>query len=91
MGVIRDVIVNVNNEVTGATVLKGKTRELTKRNVSCLIPLLSVDSESSVVDSEKDFESTMPTRRANPSRKTAIESRKKTANMLEEQNIPFII
>ncbi|XP_068210785.1 uncharacterized protein [Palaemon carinicauda] len=41
MGVVKDVVVNDINEVTGAVVLKGATRELVNRHVTSLIPILS--------------------------------------------------
>ncbi|XP_066944612.1 uncharacterized protein [Macrobrachium rosenbergii] len=40
MGIVKEIKLNSLGEVTGATVLKGKSREETKRHVSCLIPLL---------------------------------------------------
>ena len=40
MGIVKDVQVNSLGEVMGATILKGKTREVTKGHVSNLILLL---------------------------------------------------
>ncbi|XP_068232415.1 uncharacterized protein [Palaemon carinicauda] len=40
MGIVKEIKLNSLGEVTGATVLKGKSREETKRHVSSLIPLL---------------------------------------------------
>ena len=56
MGIVKDVMTNENGEVTGATVLKGRTREITKRHASTLIPILternaSKDENLSSVDS----------------------------------------
>ena len=41
MGIVKEILVNDNGEVTGATILKGRTKEITKRHSSKLIPLLS--------------------------------------------------
>ena len=40
MGIVKDIVTNDLGEVTGATVLNGKTHEVTKRHVSNLIFLL---------------------------------------------------
>ena len=40
MSIVREVQVNSLGEVTGATIMKGKSREIVKRHVSSLIPLL---------------------------------------------------
>ena len=53
MGVVKEVVVNSLGEVTGATVLKGCTRELVKRHSSVLIPLLS-SSDSTEIESDFD-------------------------------------
>ncbi len=42
MAIVKELQTNINNEVTGAIVLKGKTRELVKRHTSSIIPLLTV-------------------------------------------------
>ncbi len=52
LGVIKEIQVNTLNEVTGALVLKGKTKELVKRHSSSIIPILTninEDSETSKV------------------------------------------
>ena len=43
MGIVRSVTTNINGEITGATIMKGGTREVVKRHSSTLIPLLSSD------------------------------------------------
>ena len=62
MGIVKDVTKNVNGEVTGASILKGKTKEVVKRHVTTLIPLLSnneLEKESNfVVESELTSEDT---------------------------------
>ncbi|XP_068235736.1 uncharacterized protein [Palaemon carinicauda] len=45
MGLVKVVTVNDIGEVTGAVVLKGKTREITKRHVSNLLFLLSPENQ----------------------------------------------
>lgn len=47
MGVVRDIQVNDLDEVTGATVFKGRSRELVKRHVNSLILLMRPVAESS--------------------------------------------
>jgi hypothetical protein len=46
MGIVKDIQRNVQNEVTGVTVLKGKTNEVVKRHVNSLIPLMSLSAEN---------------------------------------------
>ena len=41
LGVVREIVVNDLDEVTGATVLKGKSKELVKRHVNSLVYLFS--------------------------------------------------
>ena len=43
MVMVKNVVTNVNGEITGAIVKKGKTGELLKRHSSTLIPLLTVE------------------------------------------------
>lgn len=52
MGIVKEIRTNCNDEVTGVTLLKGKTREVVKRHVSSLIPILSVGEPS---DSSSNF------------------------------------
>ena len=40
MAIVKEVKSNINNEVTDAILMKGKTRELVKRHVTSLIPIL---------------------------------------------------
>ena len=53
MGLVKEVEINSNNEVTGAVILKGKTRELVKRHISTLIPLLECDPKSDNFDTSE--------------------------------------
>ena len=41
MAIVRQVVTNSRNEVTGVTLFKGKTKEVVKRHVSSVIPLLT--------------------------------------------------
>ena len=77
MGRITDLQININNEVTGATVMKGN-KERVKRHVNSLIPLLS--SKELVVNTSNE-NSTQ--RKAETSikqqRKAAVRSQEKTS------------
>ena len=41
MAVVKEVKININDEVTDAVLLKGKNREVVKRHVTSLIPILT--------------------------------------------------
>lgn len=51
MGIVRKITKNTKGEVTGASIFKGRTREVVKRHVSQLILLLSKDDE---INTEKE-------------------------------------
>ena len=79
MGRVVDVVINSNNEVTGAKILKGATREIVKRHVTTIIPLLNARfTEIPIKDSSTDTEV-----RTVKSRQAALVSRKKTAKKLQ--------
>jgi hypothetical protein len=42
VAIVRKVVINEQGEVTGVLVFKGKTRELVKRHVNVIIPLMRV-------------------------------------------------
>ena len=78
MGPVKEVFTNVNNEVTGATVIKGKTRETVKRYLSTLIPLSRRDEYSSSTDtpiiSTGDYNvKAMGSAESRPKRKASVE------------------
>ena len=78
MGLVKEVFTNVNDEVTGATVIKGKTKEAVKRHISTLIPLLRRDEYSSFTDtpviSTGDYNvKAMGSAESRPKRKAAVE------------------
>ena len=50
MDIVKEVEGNDLGEVTGATILKGKSRELVKRHSSVIIPLLTNNSHKNCVD-----------------------------------------
>ena len=84
MGIIKDVIINDINEVTGATVMKGN-RELVKRHCSTLIPYLSkCDNTDSVSDSSNcDISDQVDQNKKNRvKRKAAVLSELKTKRLL---------
>ena len=89
LGVIKKTLTNDIGEVTGAIVMKGKTRELVKRHSSTLIPMLrDPNNESEVGDFSIDdachskIEKGCPGR---PLRKAAMESRLKTKVVLGDE------
>ena len=45
MGLVKKVEINDLGEVTASTILKGKTKELVRRHVSTIIPLLTIDEK----------------------------------------------
>ena len=100
MGIVTDILVNHNGEVTGATILKGKTREVTKRHSSNIIPILSPSKEtekgnpkpetmpSSISIPKEDQNSLRPGRKkVNSIRKAAQRSRKATRELKEKDLI----
>ena len=87
MGIVKEVQTNIKDEVTGAKILKGKTKELVKRHVSSLIPLLSVaettpqigsDSLEKVNNQELDLKADSKKKNV---RKAAIASTEKTKQL----------
>ena len=93
MGRVINVTINDNNEVTGAEIMKGKTRERVFRHSSVLIPLLtsqdmlndeSLDSQlpspSLQVESEKQNLIT-----DKPKRKAAVLSESRTRKVLLDE------
>ena len=84
LGIVKDIVLGGNGEVTGAIVLKGKTGEITKRHVSTLIPILTsnnVDSESNSMNDS----TAISVNEQRPQRKAAVRSREKTKGILESK------
>lgn len=97
MARVKEVKVNVNNEVTDAILIKGKNRELVKRHVTSIIPILSSNeistdsdqiSPNSMVQSSEESDNRPGhhtgaiQKKVRPKRKAAFQSRKKTKQML---------
>ncbi|XP_068247851.1 uncharacterized protein [Palaemon carinicauda] len=84
MAVVKETVMNTIGETTNAILLKGRTRELVKRHVSSLIPILSVnemhvnsDQSGKSVIIDDSFQIVNKVRR-----KAAMESESRTKNML---------
>ena len=86
MGIGKNILVGGNGEITGAEILKGKTRELTKRHNSCLIPILRADAvdpedqvsqpnDENLMDNDEGFTN-------RPKRLAAKRSQEKTREIL---------
>ena len=76
MGVVKELQVNSLGEVTGATILKGNSRELVKRHSSTIIPLLSL-SQPVQTNKDSDFQDP-PVEKRPHRRKAAVVSEAKT-------------
>ena len=88
LAVVKQTITNDLDEVTGAIVLKGKTRELVKRHVSTLIPVLECKQNISPNDaegSEISEDSKPKSSRSRPVRKAAIISQQKSKDILRDE------
>ena len=78
LAIVREIVENRLGEVTSASIFKGSSRELVKRHVTSLIPLLSSDDSAIIADpltSRKiDSTSNLPSS-SRPVRKTAERSK----------------
>ena len=84
LGIVRNVEVNCLGEVTGATIFKGKTRELVKRHASVIIPLLTLEEDISSSSPEISNESENPSStKSRKRRKAACLSEEKTREILQ--------
>ena len=81
MGLIKEVVVNSLGEVTGATILKGSTRELVKRHSSVIIPLLS-NSDHSAHEPVKEHDNEVKLKKL-PTRQAAIKCKIKNKLILD--------
>ena len=91
MGIVKKVEINSLGEVTAATVLKGKTRELVYKHASSLIQLILTDSSENSVSNETNLkslsEATQSVGKVKPNnRLAASESQRKIRN-LHERNL----
>ena len=78
MARVEDVLINVNNEITGAILKKGLTGELIKRHSKVIIPLLT--AEEPIKNENKNLVNTISAR---PRRRTAEISKLKTKCILD--------
>ena len=84
LGIIKQTVTNDIGEVTGALVMKGRSREIVKRHSSTIIPMLQVDSkDNGSVSQNSNPEVIVPSR---PMRKAAKTSREKTRILLNNEN-----
>ena len=82
MGIVKETVTNTLGEVTGATILKGKTREMVKRHSSVIIPLLTRKEEILSHPSNDEQKSLVPTE-SRVKRKAALVSSELTKKILE--------
>ncbi|XP_066958828.1 uncharacterized protein [Macrobrachium rosenbergii] len=90
MAIVKEITTNVNGEVTGALVFKGKTKELVKRHSSTLIPLLMVNELSEHSKRALKLNVACPADHAvtkngvRPKRKAALLSEERTRRILDD-------
>lgn len=83
MGLVKDIEVNSNSEVTGAVILKGRTKELVKRHITTLIPLLQCDP-GTITDNTSKIQNLDESNTKRVRRKAAEVSEYRTRQMLNE-------
>ena len=84
MGIVRDVTINELGEVTGVTLLKGKTGEVTKRHSSNLIFLFRPDVSSNEDKDSLNHDSNSASNHTRGKRKAAKISALKTRKILQK-------
>ena len=84
MGIVRDVTINELGEVTGVTLLKGKTGEVTKRHSSNLIFLFRPDVSSNEDKDSLNHDSNSASNHTRGKRKAAKISALKTRQILQK-------
>ena len=88
MAIVREVKININDEVTDAVLMKGKNREIVKRHATSLIPILMGEDKCSTIEgNETKMVKEGPSSNGlslEQRRKAAIESQQKTKEMLED-------
>ena len=95
MGIVKKTVCNEMGEVTGAIVMKGKTRELLKRHSSTLIPLLMVSDDPDLddVDQKPGCSGDLTNERSDtdqvalnrPRRQAAIDSEQRTSAVFKDE------
>ena len=85
LGKVTKVYTNINDEVTNVEVLKGSSKEITKRHVSSVIPFLKVkdDFDPTPVLEQASKDTLVPPVANRPSRLAALQSREKTRVLLD--------
>ena len=87
MGIIKDVTVNQLGECTDVLLYKGSTKELVKRHVSSVIPLISADelklNPHSIFPDQTDSNSKADIPPKKPVRKSAEKAKQKIKQMLD--------
>ena len=88
MGIVKKIITNDISEVTGALVFKGGTKELVKRHVTSLIPLLSqqelCNNDVSEIFEAEDDHAQLQVAPSRAKRKTAIEAEKRSKQLFDQ-------
>ena len=97
MGIVREVQVNSLGEVTGATIMKGKSREMVKRHASSLIPLLgrkeyangelTESSEPNTESSEPNTSDDISQAAPRPMRKAALKCMKNIKSLIKDDRL----
>ena len=54
LAIVREININDLDEVTSVSVFKGKTRELVRRHVQSIIPLLSIEADSQSINAREE-------------------------------------
>ena len=81
MAVVRKTIENYLGEVTNVEVFKGCTRELVKRHVTSIVPLIR-EIASEFKEKEKNPSKVVPKKQCRPQRSAALNSIRKTRDLL---------
>ena len=90
MGIVRKLQVNSLGEVTGATLMKGKNREMIKRHVSSLIPLLGKKeyvNEEPRRSPKPNISKDNSQENARPKRKTALKCNEKVKSLIKDDRL----
>ena len=92
MGIIKMVIYNDIKEITGAIIMKGKTREILKRHISTVIPILTLNEEPEILgtndcqgESSGDLLPAPDVVENKPRRKAAVASEKLTKLVFQNE------
>ena len=87
MGLVKSIELNSNNEVTGVHLIKGKTKEVVKRHISTLIPILEVNNDYDCIPDEDIDKGSVHKGSVSPSvrRKAAVVSEQRTREILTNE------